>query len=120
MNEAEFLEELKGRWPRHHASPEPTPATIELAEESVRAWPLSAQLWTVRGDLLQLAECDTVHPLREVERCYRQAIKVDPRYAEAYEELGRFLAATMDNRRKARRFLDKARRLGRSRRQALK
>ena len=116
MNEMEFLEQLKGRWPRDHASPEPTCATIELADAAVRAWPLSAQLWTARGDLLQLAHDDIGYPLREVEHCYRQAIKADPLYAEAYEELGRFLAATMDNRRKAKRFLDKARRLKRSRR----
>ena len=116
MTEIEFFEQLKRRWPHDRASPEPTCATIELADAAVRAWPLSAQLWTARGDLLQLADTDCGYPLREVERCYRHAIKADPLYAEAYEELGRFLAASMDNRRKAKRFLDKARRLRRSRR----
>jgi len=70
----------------------------------------------VRGDLLQLADSETGYPLKEVGRCYREAIKANPRYPDAYEELGRFLAATMGNRRKAKRFLDKARRLRRSRR----
>jgi len=116
MTENEFLEELKRRWPRDHANPEPTSATIELADAAVRAWPSSARLWTVRGDLLQLADSGTGYPLKEVGHCYREAIKADPRYAEAYEELGRFLAAMMDNRRKATRFLDKARRLRRSQR----
>lgn len=116
MNEIEFFAELKRRWPHDDASPEPTCATIELADAAVRAWSSSAQLWTARGDLLQLAHDDAGYPLREIERCYRHAIKADPFYAEAYEELGRFLAATMDNRRKAKRFLDKARRLRSSRR----
>ena len=116
MTENEFLEELKRRWPRDHASLEPSSATIELADAAIRAWPSSAPLWTVRGDLLQLVDNETGYPLKEVGRCYREAIKADPRYAEAYEELGRFLAETMDNRRKARRFLDRARRLRRSRR----
>jgi len=114
MSETEFLDEIRRRWPRAVSSDEPTPATVALANEAVESFPTSARLWTMRGDLLQLADSDPRYDLGEVERCYRKAIKADPRYAPAYDELGRFLAHVMDNRRKAKRFLERARRLRRS------
>ncbi|MDP9123725.1 MAG: hypothetical protein M3N82_03870 [Pseudomonadota bacterium] len=114
MSETEFLQELGRCWPRDVSSVEPTSATLTLANEAVNAFPNSALPWTMRGDLLQLAQSDAGYELGEVKRSYRMAIKADPRYAPAYDELGRFLVSVMDNRRKAKRFLDKARRLRRS------
>lgn len=55
----------------------------------------------MRGNLLELADLETGHALREPERCYRQAIKLDPFLAEAYEDLAWFLDAVLGKRRKA-------------------
>ena len=88
--------------------------TIELAGVAVAEHPGSAELWTMRGNLLELANIETGQPLREPERCYRQAIKANPFFVEAYEDLAWFLEAVLGKRRKAKRFYDKARRLKRS------
>lgn len=114
MNEREFLQEISRHWPDAMSSTGSSSTTVALADEAVESFPASAPLWTMRGDLLQLADADSGYELGEVERCYRKAIESDPLYAPAYEELGRFLALVMDNRRKAKRFLEKARRLRRS------
>lgn len=114
MTETEFLQQISQRWPRTASDAEPTSATLALVDEAVTSFPASARLWTMRGDLLQLGHHGSEHGLREIERCYRRAIEADPRHAPAYDELGRFLASMRDNRRKAKRFLDKARRLRRS------
>lgn len=100
MTESEFIEELSARWPRLNPG-EPTMDTIELASVAVSEHPRSAKLWTMRGNLLELADLETGHALREPERCYRQAIKLDPFLAEAYEDLAWFLDAVLGKRRKA-------------------
>lgn len=113
MTESEFIEELSVRWPRLNPS-EPTMRTIEIAGAAVAEHPGSAKLWTMRGNLIELADIEIGQPLREPERCYRQAIKVDPFFVEAYEDLAWFLDAVLGKRRKAKRFYDKARRLKRT------
>lgn len=62
---------------------------------------------------LELAEFETAAPLKEPVRCYRMAIKIDPFNIEAYEDLAWFLDAVLRNRRKGKRFFEKARRLKR-------
>lgn len=114
MTEAEYISELLKRWPRDHASQEPTRETIDMTQEAVENFPKSAKLWVMRGDLLQLVNFELDVPLNESSKCYRQAIKADPFFAEAYEEMGYFLDVVMANPRKAKRYFDKARRLRKS------
>lgn len=115
MTEVEYIVELRKRWPRGPSSQEPTPETIQISLDAVQKHPQSAKLWVMRGDLLQLLMFDCEIPLNESARCYRQAIKADPLFIEAYEEMGYFLDAVMANPRKAKQFFDKARRLKKAR-----
>lgn len=111
MNEDEYIAAIGARWPSDSASNEPSTATIRLADDAVSAFPASAKLWVMRGDLLQLSDVDTGYALVESERSYRTAIKVDPGFIEGYRELAYFLDVVMGKRRKAKRYFDKARRL---------
>ena len=109
MTEEELIASLRARWPRERADSSRSAELMAFADDGVRAFPNSAILWRIRGDLIQLLE--TPYPLKEVERSYRLSIKAHAFYADAYEELGRFLNVVMKNPRKAKRFLDKAGRL---------
>lgn len=113
MNEDQYVDELQRRWPKVSTPGEPTEATLELTRQAVEEHPASAKLWIMRGNLLELADVETNLPLTEPMRCYRRAIHVDPFNIEAYEDLAWFLDAVLGNRRKAKRFVDKARRLRR-------
>jgi hypothetical protein len=119
MEEPAYLAELERRWPRDHQSAEPTESTIALVEAGVREHPHSAQLWRMRGSLLQLASFETGYPLKESEASYRRAIKEDPRDPKSYEDLAWFLDAVMCKRRKSKRFYEKARLLRRAARKLL-
>jgi tetratricopeptide (TPR) repeat protein len=85
-----------------------------MADAAVREHPRSPKLWVIRGNLLELARLETGYTLNESAFCYRQAIRVDPFFIEAYEDLAFFLDAVMGNRRKAKRFFEKARLLKRA------
>lgn len=111
MNEGEYIAAIRARWPSDAARDEPSVETIRLADEAVVAFPSSAKLWVMRGDLLQLADIETGYALEESERCYRAAIKADSSFIEGYRELAYFLDVVMGERRKSKRYFDKARRL---------
>jgi hypothetical protein len=114
----QYINELERCWPQVSSQLEPTEATLQLAQRAVQEYPTSAKLWIIRGNLLELANFDTSLPLREPMRCYRAAIKIDPLNIEAHEDLAWFVDAVLGNRRKAKRFFDKARRLRRRTRAA--
>jgi len=111
MEQAEYIEALQGRWPKGARHPEPRASTLDLANRAVQEHPRCAKLWIIRGNLLELANIETHLPLKESERCYRTAIKIDPFNIEAYQDLAWFLDGVLGKRRKAKRFFDKARRL---------
>ncbi|WP_018277357.1 tetratricopeptide repeat protein [Teredinibacter turnerae] len=109
MNEAEYIAELRKRWPRDHKSEEPTAETMEVTLKALEDYPNSEKLWVMRGDLLQLVNFDDGLELGESEKCYRKAIEINPQSAEAYEELAHFLDAVMAKPRKAKQYYVKAR-----------
>ncbi|MBN9693900.1 MAG: hypothetical protein J0M24_26965 [Verrucomicrobia bacterium] len=86
MTEEDYIAELRSRWPRQH-SDEVSLATIALADEAVRDFPSSARLWVMRGDLLQLGPELCPHPSEDALASYRRAIKADPLFAEAWDEI---------------------------------
>ncbi|RBP44836.1 tetratricopeptide repeat protein [Arenicella xantha] len=110
MEEAEYIAELKRRWPRDHTSVEPSPETMDLTLKALRDYPQSEKLWIMRGDLLQLVDFDDGTDLNESEKCYRKAIGINPRSSEAYLELAHFLDSVMNKPRKAKQYFEKARR----------
>lgn len=111
MEQEQYVGELQSRWPRGPTHSEPTQATLHLANVAVQKFPMSAKLWIMRGNLLELSSFETCLPFSEPARCYRIAIKLDPFNIEAYEDLAWFLDAVLGNRRKAKSLFDKARRL---------
>ena len=100
MNESEYVFELRARWPRETEA-EATPETMALADEAVRAFPDSPKLWCMRGDLIQLASGSCQHSLDDAGACYLRAIKIDPSFAEAYEEAAHFFDAVMGDEERA-------------------
>jgi tetratricopeptide (TPR) repeat protein len=89
-------------------------ATLEIfarIENAIREEPNNPELWVLRGDAIQLSD-ELTNPLSEVERSYRKATEIDPTFAEAYESLGYFWFAVMDDAVKAKPFFEQAIRLG--------
>jgi tetratricopeptide (TPR) repeat protein len=90
---------------------EATTETIALADEAVLVFPNSPKLWCMRGDLIQLASESCSHSLEDAEACFLRAIDIDPSFAEAYEELGHFYDAVMDDEKRAESYFAEFRRL---------
>jgi len=71
----------------------------------------SPKLWCMRGDLIQLASESCPHSLDDARACYQRAAEIDPQFAEAWESLGHFLSAVLDDEPTAQRFFTEAERL---------
>src|SRR2546426_11405354 len=110
MTEDEYISELRSRWPRKH-SDDVSLETIALADEAVRAFPLSARLFVVRGNLIQLGPESCPHPLEEALRSYQRAVEINPRFAEAWEEIGHYHDAVLDDEKSAQTYFREAVRL---------
>lgn len=85
MDEAEYIAELKKRWPRDYNSVEPTAETMDLTLKALEDYPNSEKLWVMRGDLLQLVNYDDGFDLSESKKCYKRAIEINSQSAEAFE-----------------------------------
>jgi hypothetical protein len=105
MDETQYIEHLLSLYPLE--SEETTKATLALAEEAVHAFPASAKLWCIRGDLIQLSSGDE-YKLEEALMSYKQAIAIDSCFVEAYEEIGHFYDLVMDDPKQAEPFFNKA------------
>jgi hypothetical protein len=116
MTEDDYISRLRAGWPHGcDASLE----VITLADDAVRAFPQSARLWVMRGDLIQLGPESCPHPLEESLRSYQRAVDVDPKFAEAWDEIGHYFDAVLDDENAARPYFDPARSLKRTANQAL-
>lgn len=92
MTESEYIAKLDELWPESDDMDILVP--LQLAKEAVVAFPASAKLHCMHGDLIQLAWLRTWEgdfPKAEVEACYAHALAVDPSCAEAYESMGYLL-----------------------------
>lgn len=108
MTENDYIAELKARWPRDcDASLD----TISIADEAVRASPQSPRLWCIRGDLIQLGPESCPHSLDDALACYQRAIEIDPQFAKAWESVGHFHNAILDDEATAQKFFREAKRL---------
>lgn len=65
-----------------------TDAAVDLAEEATRAHPASAELWCLRGRVLQLYDGPREFTARDYVDSYEQALACDPANVVALEELG--------------------------------
>ena len=108
MSEQEYIDRLKSMWPHDcDASLE----LLALADKAVSAFPRSTRLWCMRGDLIQLGPKENPHPLDEALACYRRAAQLDRHCAEAWDEIGHYHDAVLDDESAARPFFTKAQRL---------
>ncbi|MCX6923528.1 MAG: hypothetical protein NT154_10020 [Verrucomicrobia bacterium] len=106
MTEDAYICQLRGGWPQDSdASLE----VIALADEAIRAFPRSARLLVMRGNLIELGPESCPHPLDEALRSYRRAVEIDPLFAEAWEEIGHYYDAVLDDEERARPYFDRAR-----------
>ncbi|HEV2802849.1 MAG TPA: hypothetical protein VGW12_20435 [Pyrinomonadaceae bacterium] len=108
MNEAEYIEKLSASWPRG-AGVWASNRLLDLTDEAVQAFPESAKLWVMRGDLIQLGTGETAHTLEDALACYERAVLIDPNFVEGWEEIGHFYDAVMDEEERAREAFQQAR-----------
>ena len=115
MTEAEYIAELKSRWPRTIGD-EVSPETMAVVEAALAAFPASARLWVIRGDLIQLGPDDNAYSLDDVLQSYRRALEADPRFDDALKSIGHFYNVVMDDEVTALTYFREARRLRLARR----
>lgn len=105
MTEDEYISRLRSGWSEDRDA---LLQMIALADEAVRAFPLSPQLLVMRGNLIQLGPESCPHALEEALHCYRRAIEIEPHFAEGWEEIGHYYDAVLDDEDGARPYFDRA------------
>lgn len=108
MTENDYFSQLRDGWPKGRDA---SLQIIALADEAVRAFPQSARLWVMRGDLIQLGPESCPHPLEESLASYQRAVEVDPQFAEAWDEIGHYHDAVLSDEAAAQRYFREAERL---------
>ena len=88
------------------------PDDIDALDDILEAEGASAELLILRGQLIQLVAGGREDELEEAFACYREALELDPRSAEAHEEIGHFLDDVADDPAEAVPFFRKAIELG--------
>jgi cytochrome c-type biogenesis protein CcmH/NrfG len=114
MTEAEYIAEFRARWPRQSDTDTSIDIVLRLADDAVRDVPSSPKFWVIRGDLIQLGSGETPHTLEDALASYRTAARLDPGYAEAWEKIGHYYDAILDDEVTARPYFEKARQLRQS------
>ncbi|HEX4822914.1 MAG TPA: hypothetical protein VFV19_01240 [Candidatus Polarisedimenticolaceae bacterium] len=89
-----------------------TPDDIEELDAIVDQEGPTAERLILRGQLMQLVADEEPDALEEALACFRDAVKLDPESAEAYEELAHFLDDVADEPAEAETFFRKAIELG--------
>ncbi|EEF62936.1 hypothetical protein [Pedosphaera parvula] len=85
MTESDYIKKISYQWPRMRAKS--ADDLLPLVEEAIRAYPTSAKLHCMRGDLIQLSD-GPGYGLEDAAASYEQALKVDANFAEAHESIG--------------------------------
>lgn len=91
---------------------EATEDDLGLIDEILEREGPSAEALVLRGQMMQLVGEDDPEALDEALACFREAIEVDPRSAEAHEELAHFLDDVVDEPEEAEVFFRRALELG--------
>jgi len=99
MEEGEYIQELQER----SRGSECSPATLTLTENAVAAFPKSARLWCLRGNVICRCLEDCNYSIEDAVRCYQKATELDPFYAHAHEKLAHYSNEFMEDPAAARR-----------------
>ena len=106
MKVEEHIASIKAMIPEGGFAP---PAALLHAEAAIKQYPNAPELWCLRGDLIQLTDSvDDGYSLDDALSSYQQAIRIDPTYAEGYEEIGHYYNAVMDDEVRAQPYFDRA------------
>ena len=102
----------KRLWRLMAERPATTAETVKLSQSAVEQCPWSAELWYLRGMILDRCESLSNFTREDYRRCYERAIECDPGCADAYVELGYVLDTYYDDFAGAERAFRKAIALG--------
>jgi tetratricopeptide (TPR) repeat protein len=94
FSEADYIQKIKSLLPKDG---EVDVEVLELMEKAVNDYPDNAELWCWRGDLIQMASLNTNYELEDALKSYKRALEIDPLNAEAFESIGYYEDAIMDN-----------------------
>jgi tetratricopeptide (TPR) repeat protein len=94
MTEEEYMAELREKTTANDGA---SLEVIALADRAVEAFPRSSRLWCLRGDFIQLGPENCPQSLDDALNSFRRAIEIDPGFAEAWEEIGHFCYAVLDD-----------------------
>lgn len=111
MSEKDYISELRARWPKDSDA---SLDIIALADEAVQLFPNSATLWTMRGNLIELGPESCPHPLEDSLASYQNAVRIDPEFAEAWNEIGHYYDAVLDDPQTASQYFDRANEIAKS------
>jgi Tfp pilus assembly protein PilF len=103
MTEAEFIARLTPHLPKGCSASD---EALTLVTEAVRAFPESAALWLLHG---QVTFCALDNDVSDTAvRSFEMAIALDPRLADAHEALGHYYDGMKDKPEKAMAYHAKA------------
>lgn len=83
-----YIKALLALWPT--SEHDTSAAAAAIADDAVAAHPRCAQLWCMRGDLIQLAPLESGYDLEDALRSYAHAAQIGPALPEAWESIGYF------------------------------
>lgn len=104
MSEDEYLSALR---PSAESNGSVTLQTLFVADNAVTQFPESSELWLLRGRVYCLA-LGSVDRTGDVIHSFEQAIRLNPRNAEAYRDLGDFYDGFLDDPVRAMTYYRKA------------
>jgi hypothetical protein len=87
MTESDYMEKIKAVWPRRVQAS--ATEAMRLVEEGLCAFPRSARLLCMKGDLIQLSDGEQ-YELKDALHCYQEAADLAPESPEPFESLGFF------------------------------
>jgi tetratricopeptide (TPR) repeat protein len=89
MTEEEYIARLQALWLQSGQVPR---GALAIADDAVKAFPNSAMLCLMRGQLIAMASEHDFHSPKDARECFEKAIELDPHFANAYQELGNYHA----------------------------
>ena len=90
MTEEDYIARLQALWLQSGQVPR---GALAVADEAVKAFPQSAMLWLMRGQLIAMGSEHDFHSPADARKSFEQAIELDPHFANAYQELGNYHAS---------------------------
>jgi tetratricopeptide (TPR) repeat protein len=108
MNEEEYIASIRNDFAKDEKT---AGKLLDRVEQGLKLFPASAELWCLRGHLIQLSDGEE-YSLREAIESYQKAIAIDEGCLDAYEEIGYFYDAIEGDPKRAEPYIRKAVALG--------